>query len=100
MENGEPDLDTFVPHPNGIAVQHLVGGAQDALGQAEAEREVDEVGRRRQHHRVGDAVVDQRNRHLFDDPVQALTDLAVIELPHFDQGLVRPVFDRLVVFGR
>ena len=43
----------------------LVRDRDDALGQAEADGEVLEVGGARHHHGVGAAVVDQRDRHLL-----------------------------------
>ena len=43
--------------------------SSDAFGEREAEREVLQVERRGQHHRMRDAVELQRDRHLFGHPV-------------------------------
>ena len=50
----------------------LVGGRDDAFGQAEAEGEVLEVLRRRHHHGVGAAVVGEGDRGLLRDRALAV----------------------------
>ena len=42
---------------------------QQSFGQTEPEREIVEVGRRCQHHRMRDAVEDERHRYLVGEPV-------------------------------
>jgi hypothetical protein len=50
----------------------LGGAGDDAFAEREAECEVLQVGGRGHHHRMRDAVVDQRDRRLVDDHVLEL----------------------------
>ena len=57
----------------------FVDRRHDAFGQAEAERKVFEILRRRHHHGVGAAVIGERDRRLLRD--RALAGSAAVPLP-------------------
>ena len=57
-----------------IQALDLVQGADNALGQAEADRKILEVGRRRHHDCVGRAVIDEGDRHLLRDAAVMVHD--------------------------
>ena len=50
----------------------LAGACDHAFGEAEADREVLEIARRRHHHRIGAAVVADRDRRLLGDGARAV----------------------------
>jgi hypothetical protein len=48
-------------------VEDLAGAADDALAEAEAEREIFKFAGRGQHHGMGNSVVDQSHRHFLGE---------------------------------
>lgn len=51
--------------------EHFVGARDYAFGEAEAQREIVEIGWGGHHHRVRAAVIDDRDRHFFGDDALA-----------------------------
>ena len=76
--NSQIQLDAFEAHLRLDRLQ-LRGRRDDRFAEAEAEREIIEVGRCCQHHGVRATVVVQRNRHFAGDPVDDRLDSAVGE---------------------
>jgi hypothetical protein len=71
-----PQLDAeFARHD--IESLDIIRRRDDAFGEAEPDGKVFEIARRRHHHRMGDAVVGQRDCRLFGDGALAGTRLAI-----------------------
>ena len=81
-----------------LAAVELVRRVEDALAQREAQREVFQVERRGQHHRVRDAVEHQRHRHLLGQPVMLGAQHAAVlrvDLRGADAGRLQRCVQRL-----
>ena len=75
-----PQLDAVVELDD-VERADLVGGLHDAFAEAEADREIPQVLRRRHHHGVGAAIVGEGDRGLLRDRRGALADAAVAPDP-------------------
>ena len=73
------------PHPQFDAVveRHdierfdIFSGLHDAFAEAEADGEIPEVPGRPHHHRIGAAIIGQRQRGFFRDGARALADAVI-----------------------